>query len=114
MTTISRNLRKFRESNTPFGQKEMALQLGVQQNTYCTWESGTSDVKSEYLPKLSEILGVEIKDLFSQDSSKVEITQHISENKDSSINGLVFVLTDEKSVKELVTVLKNNLPNNNK
>ena len=79
------------------------------ENTYSTWESGETDVKSEYLPKIAELLKVEIKDLFETKSSRVEITQTVTDNKDNSINGLVFVLTDEKSIQELVSVLKRNI-----
>jgi transcriptional regulator with XRE-family HTH domain len=106
MTAISKNLRKLREKNTIYGQSEMARLLEIKQSTYCNWESGLSDVKSEYLPKIANILGVEIKDLFSSDSSKIEITQHNTDNKDNSINGLVFVINDKDSVEKLVNFLK--------
>jgi DNA-binding XRE family transcriptional regulator len=109
MTTISRNLRRLREKNTVFGQTEMAKLLEIKQSTYCNWESGLSDVKSEYLPKIASIFGVELKDLFASDTSKIEITQHNTDNKDSSINGLVFVLTDKDSVEKLVEILKENM-----
>ncbi len=52
MTTISQNLKRLREANTKYDQTEMALLLGVKQNTYSTWESGETDVKSEYVPRL--------------------------------------------------------------
>lgn len=109
MTTISNNLKKIRERNTKYGQKEVAEFLGVKQNTYSTWESGECDVKSEYIPKIAELFGVEIKDLFETKSSKIEVTQNIKNNKDNSINGLVFVLTDEKSIDDIVSVLKRNI-----
>lgn len=109
MTTISNNLRKFRERNTNLGQKEIAELLGIKQNTYSTWESGEVDVKSEYIPKLAEILKVEIKDLFENASKKIIINQSNSENKDNSVNGLVFVLSDSQSVNELIEVLRKNL-----
>lgn len=98
MTTISHNLKRLREKNTKYDQTQMANLLGIKQNTYSTWESGETDVKSEYLPKIAELLKVEIKDLFETKSSRVEITQTVTDNKDNSINGLVFVLTDEKSI----------------
>jgi transcriptional regulator with XRE-family HTH domain len=109
MATISKNLRKLREKNTPYGQTEMARLLEIKQSTYCGWESGLHDVKSEYLPKIANILGVEIKDLFSSDSSKIEINQHNTDNKDNSMNGLVFVLTDKESVEKLVDFLKDKI-----
>ena len=108
MTTISKKLRKIRETNTKYNQKEVAELLGIKQNTYSTWESGESDVKSEYIPKLAEIFGVDIKDFFETTTNKIEINQNNSDNKDNSINGLVFVLTDKESVEKLVESLKNN------
>jgi transcriptional regulator with XRE-family HTH domain len=109
MTTISRNLRRLREKNTNYNQREVAELLGIKQNTYSTWESGESDVKSEYIPKLAELFKADIKDFFETASSKIEITQNNSDNKDNSINGLVFVLTDKESVEKLVETLKNNI-----
>ena len=109
MITISKNLRKLREKNTTHGQAEMARLLEIKQSTYCNWESGLSDVKSEYLPKIANILGVEIKDLYGLDPSKIEITQNNTDNKDNSINGLVFVLNDKDSVEKLVGFLKENI-----
>ena len=109
MTTISKNLKKLRESKTPYSQKEFAELIGVKQNTYSTWESGTADVKSEFIPKIAELFGVEIKDLFETTSTKIKISQKNSDNKDNSINGLIFVVTDEKSVEKIVSVLKENV-----
>ncbi len=109
MTTISNNLKKFRERNTKYGQKEVAELLGIKQNTYSTWESGECDVKSEYIPKIAELFGVEIKDLFEKRTSKIEVKQTIKDNKDNSINGLVFVLTNEKAVEEIISVLKRSI-----
>lgn len=110
MTTISKNLKKLRESKTPYSQKEFAELIGVKQNTYSTWESGTADVKSEYIPKIAELFGVEIKDLFETFSTKIKISQINKDNKDNSVNnGMVFILTDEKSIEKIVSVLKENV-----
>jgi transcriptional regulator with XRE-family HTH domain len=88
----------------------MAKLLGVGQNTYSTWESGSSDIKSEYLPKIAEILGVELKDLYASEGSKIEITQNNSDNKDNSVNNsIVIVVPDKESVERLVEVLKGKL-----
>jgi len=109
MTTISKNLRKIRERNTKYNQKEVAELLGIKQNTYSTWESGESDVKSEYIPKLAEIFGVEIKDFFDTASNKIEITQNNFDNKDNSVNNsIVLVVPDKESLEKLVESLKNN------
>ena len=52
MTAISKNLRKFREKNTKYQQKDIAELLGVKQSTYSTWESGECDVKVSIFLKL--------------------------------------------------------------
>jgi transcriptional regulator with XRE-family HTH domain len=102
---ISENLKKLRKK-TVFSQQHIADVLGVDKNTYANWESGKSDVKSEYIPALAKIFEVEIQDLFKPTASKIEITQNYTENKDNSINGLVFVLTDKESVEKLISTLK--------
>jgi transcriptional regulator with XRE-family HTH domain len=109
MTTISRNLGKLRKNKTAYSQKEFAELLGIKQNTYSTWESGEADVKSEYVPKIAELLEVEIKDLFETVATSIKISQKVTDNNDNSINGLIFVVTDEKAVQKIVSVLKENI-----
>ncbi len=109
MTTVSKNLKRIREKNSKLSQTDMANLLNVKQSTYCNWESGLNDIKSEYLPKIAELLNVDIKDLFENQVAKIEITQNNSDNKDNSINGLVFVLSDKESLESLVTVLKSRM-----
>lgn len=109
MTTISRNLKKLRESKTPYSQKDFAELLGIKQNTYSTWESGEADVKSEFVPKIANLLDVEIKDLFETASTNIKISQKVSDNKDNSINGLVFIIQDEKSIEKIISILKENI-----
>lgn len=109
MTVISKNLWRIREKNTQYSQKDVAELLGIKQNTYSTWESGESDVKSEYIPKLAEIFGSEIKDFFETTANKIEITQTNADNNDNSVNGLVFILSDKDSVDKLFDVLKRNI-----
>jgi transcriptional regulator with XRE-family HTH domain len=109
MTTISKNLKKLREAKTPYLQNEFAELIGVKQSTYSTWESGSVDVKSEFIPKIASLLGVEIKDLFETVSTKIKISQNNTDNKDNSINGLIFVVADEKSIEKIVSVLKENI-----
>lgn len=114
MTTVSRNLKRLRENNTKYLQKDMADLLGIKPNTYSTWESGESDVKSEYIPKIAELFGVKIQDLFETKSTKIQINQINKGNKDNSINnGMVFILTDENSINEIVAVLKKNTKQEN-
>jgi hypothetical protein len=66
-------------------------------------------VKSEFIPKIADLFGVEIKDLFESVSTKIKISQINKDNKDNSINGLIFVVADEKSIEKIVSVLKENV-----
>ncbi|PDS27071.1 helix-turn-helix domain-containing protein [Flavobacterium branchiophilum] len=109
MTTISKNLKKIREKKSNYSQREVAEILGVKQNTYSTWESGECDVKSEFLPKLAQLFDVDIQDFFDSNANNIHITQNSRNNKDSAINGLVFVLSDKNAVEKLIEVLKNNV-----
>ena len=107
MTLISKNLKRIRENNTQHSQKDVAEFLGIKQNTYSTWESGETDVKSDYLPILATIFGVEIKDLFETNSNKIKITQTNNDNKDSSVNySIVLQLLDKESVDKLVDAIR--------
>lgn len=55
------------------------------------------------------MFGVEIKDLFETVSTKIKISQNNSDNKDNSVNGLIFIVADEKSIEKIVSVLKENV-----
>jgi len=71
--------------------------LGVERKTYISWENGT-DVKSSYIPRIAEFYQIEIKDLFRDKPGEIHINQYNSNNNDSSINGIVLLLTDKESV----------------
>jgi len=102
---IGDNLRIIRNKKA-ISQQEVADFLGVDRRTYVRWESGEADIKSPYIPKIAEFLQVEIADLFRDKPGEIVINQHNSENKDSSINGVVLLLTDKEAVEQLVEVMK--------
>ena len=102
---IANNLRKFR-SKSNISQQEIADTLGVDRKTYLSWETGTSDVKSQYIPELAKLFNVEIGELFREKSSDIIINQHNTENKDSSINGVILLVTDKEVVDQLVDLIK--------
>lgn len=103
--TIGKNLRKLR-SKTNYSQQYIADVLGVDKNTYANWEAGKNDVKGEYIPKLANIYGVEIKDLFESKVSKIEVNFNKQVCKDSATNNsVVLVLPDKESVDRLIEIL---------
>ena len=102
---IGNNLRTIRIKNK-ISQQDIANFLGVDRKTYNTWEAGSADIKSSYLPKLAEYLHIEISDLFADKPHDIIINQNYRENKDNSINGVVILLTDKDAVNQLVETLK--------
>jgi transcriptional regulator with XRE-family HTH domain len=106
--SIGNNLRRLRGQSKK-SQQEIADLLEIDRRTYINWENEENDVKSEYIPKLAEIFNVEIKDLFQDSPNTIHIKQENKENKDHSINGVIFVLTDKTSIDKLAEVLRNNL-----
>ena len=107
--SISNNLRKFRAIKG-ISQQNVADILEIDRRTYINWEKDESDIKSEYIPKIAEIFGIEIKDLFTDSKNKIEIKQENKENRDSSVNNsIVLVMPDKESVDRLVEVLKSNI-----
>lgn len=103
--SIGNNIRRIRTKSKKT-QQEIADLLGVERNTYANWESEANDIKSEYLPKLSEIFNVEIKDLF-EDKEKINIVNN-STNYDSSSGGNSFVIniSDKDSAEKLVLLVE--------
>lgn len=60
---VGKNLKKLR-SRTKFSQQEIADMLDLDRKTYTCWENETTDIKSNYIPKLADIFQVSILDLF--------------------------------------------------
>lgn len=108
---LGENIRKIRVKSTKFSQQDMADYLGVDRNTYANWERGENDIKSEFIPKLAELLGVNIEDLFAPDkNSNISISQQHNEGKDNSIlNGAIIVITDKDAVSKLAEVVMENI-----
>lgn len=55
---------KDKRLNLHMTQEELAEKVGVVQSAISAWESGESKPRSELLPKIAEILGCTIDDLF--------------------------------------------------
>ncbi|MBX2949287.1 MAG: helix-turn-helix transcriptional regulator [Crocinitomicaceae bacterium] len=108
---LGENIKRIRTKSTKYSQQDMADFLGVDRNTYANWERGENDIKSEFIPKLAELFGVNIEDLFSSDkSTNVSITQQHNEGKDNSIlNGAIIVITDKDAVYKLAEVIQENI-----
>ena len=101
---ISDNLRRIRNRNN-ISQQEIADYLDVDRKTYVSWESGTADIKSSYIPKLAKFLHVEINDLFREKPADIVLNQNNTDNKDYSINGIVVLLTNKEAVNQIIEIL---------
>jgi len=108
---IGANLRSIRNKKN-ISQQDVSDFLGVDRKTYMSWENGTADIKSSFIPKLAEFLQVEIKDLFQEKSKNIVIHQHNRDNKDSSVNGIILLLNDKESVDRIVEIVKEKLASN--
>lgn len=56
---------------TGMTQADLALAVGVQQNTISQWENGERLVRSDKLPKLAQVLGCTIDALFEEPHEEV-------------------------------------------
>lgn len=109
---VGTNLKKLR-SKTKFSQQEIADMLGLDRNTYTNWENETTDIKSQYIPKLAEIFQVSILDLF--EAGKNESSYHNLENADLKDNstgqkdfqqGIIINITDSEAAKIISSQLE--------
>jgi len=101
MNFIGDKLRKLR-SERNISQQSVADQLEIDRKTYANWEANLVDVKGSLVPKLAEIFGVEISELFTQ-SSNFHIEQKF---ENSTINTAILILTDKDSVNKVLDALK--------
>lgn len=61
------NLKCLREKSR-FTQIELAKELGVGQSTVAMWETGKSVPRAQQLPKLAELFGCTIDELFENNT----------------------------------------------
>jgi len=103
---LADKLRVFRNKQN-ISQQLVADFLGVDRKTYVSWESGTADIKCSYLPRLAEIMQVEINDLFQKKSNHIIIAhQHTNLKEIANNHSVVVLLTDKDAVEQLVDIIK--------
>ena len=106
---VGANLRRLR-SKTKYSQQNMSDMLSIDRNTYANWEKESHDIKSEYIPELANIFGVEIKELFESGTKTKEINLSKQvHNDNSNNNSVVLMLPDKEMVEKLVEVLKDKM-----
>lgn len=99
MSTYGGHLRQLRDKQR-LSQQEVADFLDISQSTYSLWEGDKSTPQVEYLPKLAEILKVDIMELLPKDTS-VKIVNN-TDNKDYSVNGFEIKIDGSQLFKALL------------
>ena len=98
---IGNNIRKLRLAKN-LSQQIVADNLNIDRRTYAAWEMETQDIKSSFVPRLAEFFGVEIADLYKNETS-IHIKQSF---KDSTINTAILILTDKEAVNRVLDALR--------
>jgi transcriptional regulator with XRE-family HTH domain len=97
---VGTNLKKIRTNKTKLSQQEIADMLGLDRSTYINWENETSDIKSQYIPKLAEIFDIDIKDLF-EDQKTSQVSNNTFDTKDNSVGIIIFNLSDKEATDKI-------------
>jgi len=100
---IGNTIRKLRIAKN-LSQQVVADNLNIDRRTYAAWETGTQDIKSNFIQKLADFFGVEIADLFNNETS-INIKQSFKDNI-SSINTAILILTDKEAVNRMLDIMR--------
>ena len=101
---IGNTIRKLRIAKN-LSQQVVADNLNVDRRTYAAWETGAQDIKSSFVPKIADFFGVEVADLFSNETI-INIKQSF---KDSSVNNIttaILILTDKEAVNRVLDAMR--------
>ena len=98
---IGDTIRKLRIGKN-LSQQSVADNLNIDRRTYAAWEEGKQSIKSDYIPRLAEFFGIEISDLFSNESN-IQIKQSF---KDSTVNTAILILTDKEAINRILDAMK--------
>ena len=96
-------IRKLRLAKN-LSKQYVADSLNVDRRTYSAWETGRQDIKGSFIPLLADFFGVEIADLY-KDETTINIKQSF---KDSSINTAILIITDKEAINRVLDAIKQN------
>lgn len=74
------HLKEVRKS-AGLSQKEVAIHIGVKQNTYSYWENGKSRINGESLAKLAKLFGVTMDYLVDNKLSEISINKGVDNSQ---------------------------------
>lgn len=105
--SIVTNLKRLR-SKTKYSQQDIADMLNVDRLTYINWENETTDVKASYIPKLADVFGVNIQELFDKEQQQVQINnfENTESSKATGQQGIIINLSDSESTQKLLDQLQ--------
>ena len=101
---IGNTIRKLRIAKK-LSQQNVADHLNIERRTYAEWETGHHSIKSNFIPRLAEFFGVEIADLYNDETMNININQSF---KESTVNTAILILTDKEAVNRVLEALKSN------
>jgi len=101
--SIGTTIRKLR-LNSGKSQQEIADLLNIDRRTYAKWEEETTEVKSSIVPKIAEVFGVEISDLYKNDKG-IEIKDSFRDIDNN--NAVIIIVTDKDIVEKVLDLLGN-------
>lgn len=87
-------IRKLREEKR-WSQEEMANRVGMSKNGYAKMERGESRPSLDRLEKITQVLGIEMTELFNEDKKSVVL---INENSQNSAN---YYSSDQQLIAEI-------------
>lgn len=91
MMNIGFKIKRLREIQGR-SQKDIADLLNVDRRTYAKWEEGVTYIRSNLIPDIAEIFGVDIADLY-KNIDDAEIKDSFSYHK-NSVNSVIIMITD--------------------
>ncbi len=95
--TFGTKLRKHREKRR-LSQREVAEQLDIAQATYCNWEMDVSSCRVDYLPKLAQVLDVDIMELLPEGTVVKVMNNQNQKNHDTSVVGFEVTMSDSRAL----------------
>lgn len=101
---IHNNLLKHR-NRIGKSQQCIADYLDIDRRTYINWETGKTDVKSEFIPKLAQFFDIDIGILFESKKLSLDLIKDKMVDKDQN-NTTIFIITDPNEANMLFETIK--------
>ncbi|MBQ1389876.1 MAG: LexA family transcriptional regulator [Clostridia bacterium] len=111
--TVCKSIRKYRE-RLGIEQKELGNRIGVVGNAVCNWENGRSRPDMSLVPKICDVLGITLYDLFDisdpthrqtmREKMLLEGYRNLNEGHKYTVDNLIRSLSHIESVETMPSV----------